>query len=276
MKKFDLSLRLILILALFIVASRLTHKVTQGFTIHAIQSNFPFNPDWVVQNPPLPDIFDQRFTFMGFGGQCYVFASEDGQYVIKFFKNRLNRVLPWQVARKKKLESKLNRDFTSYKIAMEKLPDETALLYVHLNKTDDLKKTVRIVDRLGIEHPINLDQVDFIVQRRAQMPFPRLIHFVQNNDLDSAKAMIDSIYNLLAARASKGIYDEDANVHRNCGFIDDKPIIIDVGRLKEDPTRIDPAIQRADFVRGTEKLRPFLKEISQDLSQYFEETYVEN
>jgi len=273
MKRFDLSLRLILILTLFVATTRWTRKITDGFTIATIHSQYPYNPNWEVQNPPLPDVFDQRFTFLGSGGQCFAFLSEDGTYVLKFFKNRLNRVLPWQKGRKLKLEKKLSRDFASYKLAMEKLPEDTGLLYVHLNKTDSLQKRAHIVDKLGIEHQVDLDQVDFILQRRAEMTYPHLLQLVQNNDLAGAKEAIDSICHLIIGRCQKGIHDEDAKIHRNCGFIGNRAIIIDVGRFKEDPRRIDPAVQRSDFAECTQKLNRYLEEISPELAQYFEENY---
>lgn len=221
-----------------------------------IQSHYPYNGAWDVQNPPLPDVFEQRFVYLAAGGQCFAFLSEDGKYVLKFFKHPLK---------------KLNRDYSSYKLAMEKLPEETGLLFVHLNKTKNLEKKARIVDKLGIEHRVDLDRHDFILQKRAVMTYPHLLHLVQANDLEGAKEAIDSICALILNRCQKGIHDDDAKIHRNCGFIDNQAVIIDVGRFRPDVRRLDPKVQSADLIRCTEKLKAYLEEISPELALYLEE-----
>ncbi len=262
MKRFDQSIRLILIICSFVFAARLTKKATEGFTLLGIQSHYPFNPAWEIQNPLLPNVFEQRFTYLASGGQCFAFLSEDGKYVLKFFKHQ---------RRKKKQLKKLSRDYVSYKIAMEMLPIETGLLFVHLNKTDTLKKEARIIDKLGIEHHVDLDRVDFILQKRAEMTYPHLLHLVEKNDLAGAKEAIDSICALILSRCQKGIHDDDAKIHRNCGFIEGRAVIIDVGRFKMDPRRLDPKVQSADLIHCTEKLKSYLEEISPELAQYLEE-----
>lgn len=153
---------------------------------------------------------------------------------------------------------------------MEQLPEETGLLYVHLKKTDELKTQAKIIDKLGIQHQVDLDKVGFILQKRAEMTYPHLLQLVQNHDIAGAKAAIDSIYSVIVARCQKGIHDEDAKIHRNCGFIDNKAVIIDVGRFKADPRRQDPEVQKRDLALCTEKLKHFLEDLSPELATYLE------
>ncbi len=156
---------------------------TDGFTLLKIRSTLMANPKWEIAETfpqEISPLLSQKFLYLDSGGQCYAFASEDGKVVIKFFKHHLRR-LPWLIAHiplpskyaalreKQKIKrlSKLDRDFTSYKIAYERLREESGLLYLHLNKTKHLNLYVTIVDKLGIAHYLDLNDLEFIVQYNA-------------------------------------------------------------------------------------------------------------
>ena len=83
-----------------------------------------------------------------------MFQSQDGKYVLKFFKYQRYKIKPWVEAftfipfvaahRDRRLQhkqDKLARFFSSWKLAFNELQPETGLVYVHLNKTDYLKTT---------------------------------------------------------------------------------------------------------------------------------------
>ena len=254
---------------------------TAGFTIPNIESHLDYNLDWEVKNGALPSIFEQSFSYFGAGGQCFVFLSEDGNYVLKLFKHHQRRLpllikslpLPhkWAVKREKQRTrrmKKLQRDYRSYKLAIEQLAEETGLLYVHLNESTNLQKSARIIDKLHIAHIIPLDHVGFVIQKKASLALPHLKELIDAQELSTAKKAIESICDLIVSRCKKGIYDEDAKIHRNFGFIDNKAILIDVGRLRPDPTRTDPKIQRADLIKITQRLDSYLQDLSPELSEH--------
>ena len=264
---------------------RFCYDKTDGFKIANIFDNLPYNANWEVKNPPLIEGMDQKFSYLASGGQAYAFVSEDGKYVLKFFKHHLRRASPlvrylplpssWRKKRSlhiQKRRKKLIRDFNSYKLAMENLRQETSLLYVQLNNSSSLDQTVTIVDKLGIEHNIPLDKVGFVLQEKAELAFPHLLQLVQKDQIMKAKEAIDSILDLIISRCEKGIYDEDARIHRNFGFIGNKAILIDVGRLKLDPSRKDQQVQKQDLYKITRSLRLYLKDICPQLADYLQET----
>ena len=238
---------------------KFTHSQTDGFTLPKIRSNLPYHEEWATQDKPLEPlepIFQQKFTYLGSGGQSYVFASEDGNYVIKFFKHYRMRLHPLidhiplpkklslkrEVQRAKRLK-KQNRDFGSYKLAFEHLKEETALIYIHLNHGEDLGLVARIVDRLNIEHKLRLDDYTFLLQKKGCLAYPYLDQLEEREN----KKAIALIKELVKARCNKGIYDEDAKIHRNVGFIDGHPFFIDVGRLKYDDLRKETKVQNKDL-----------------------------
>ena len=155
---------------------------TDGFTILRIQSKL--SPSQELPTTP-PDVFSQDFTYLGSGGQVYAFVSSDDQYVLKFFKHHHHflpfwrSVLPGSSEREQKREKKRVRDFTSYRLCKDLLPQETGLLFVHLDRTEHLKTEVRILDKLQIAHLVDLDTTAFILQKRATLAYDYLEDLIQ-------------------------------------------------------------------------------------------------
>ncbi len=193
MKKFALRL-ILLLLAVFALygVGRFYYLVTGGFMVSNISSDFP--------HQPLALAMDQPYYYLGKGCQSYVFASADDQYVIKFFKYQRYRLQPWLTYfpplpaivayRQEKIEKKWNKldgFVQSWKIAFENLKDETALIFVHLNKTDHLKKTMTLYDKIGQKHLIALDEMEFCIQRRARMLCDILLEYKEKENLTDAK-----------------------------------------------------------------------------------------
>ena len=125
--------------------------------------------------------------------------------------------------------SRLKEEQESYRLAFEELKEETGLIALHLEKTAPLFAT--LVDKLNIEHRIDLGQFEFMLQKRAEMVFPTLAAFRERGDHAAAKRAVERLERLIQQRQSKGIADRDPNVSKNFGFVGDVPIQIDVGRF---------------------------------------------
>ncbi len=266
------------------------HRQTAGFTLTAISSNLTYHPSWETrpltsdENLQVEALLKQKFFFLNRGGQCYAFISEDGSSILKLFRLHRRR-LPGIVmalplpsflesyrARKAANRSlKLYRDFNSYKLSFEELKEETALLFVHLNKTNYLKQQVTIVDKLGIEHRIDLDTTEFVLQKKVSLVCEELNALVQKGQLTEAQRRLDALLDLIVFRSKKGIHDEDAFLTRNFGFVGEKAVILDVGRFCKDPSRIQPEVYRADVQTIVNRFLPWLQENHPSLAEYLEE-----
>lgn len=266
------------------------HRQTDNFTLARIHSDLPFNPAWEIsplspeKKIELKQLFNQKFYYLGCGGQCFAFASEDGNYVIKFFKHKIRKPftlflkipLPGTLNQKRlkkwnRALFKHNRDFNSYKIAYEDLREETGLVYIHLNKSDDLNQLVTIVDKIGIVHQIDLDKIEFIVQKRAKLVYTYIEEVMTQKNLQEAKTALHSLLNIIISRCKKGIFDEDARIHRNFGFIGTQPIFIDVGRFKRDPERTRPSVYKNDLLHIIGRFRQWLEKSYPELVLIFDE-----
>lgn len=282
-KRIKYSLRLLFFLLAAVGLHRFCYKQTDGFTMSKIRSDLGFHEEWAVpalspsEQSSLHQILSQRFHYLAKGAQCFVFLSEDGNYVLKFFRHHHLRppswveFLPsfWQQARlpsDEKKWGKLEKDFNSYVVAFTELKEQTGLLYLHLNKTKSLQQTATIVDRIGIAHTVALDEMEFMVQRRANLIYPTLAQWIDNHEIDTAKAALSNIVQLLHQRRIKGIFDKDPDLNTNFGFIGEQALQIDIGRFKK--MQGDPSNERDELIRITDNLKQWLDQRSEELSHH--------
>jgi hypothetical protein len=220
-----------------------------GFSVDKIRSPFTFQAEWEVSYTPFPEgIFSQKYIYLKSGQQCYAFASEDGKYVIKFFKmkhlipkTQLLAHLPFlKEYADKKIDQRIERHrrlFSNYKMAYEELKEETGLIYLHLNKTEHLQKKVYLLDKMGREHSIDLDRFEFVLQEKAELLASKL---TQNLKWDEKQKLVEALLHLVKKRLEKGFSDRDNGVKFNYGFIGDRAIQIDVGRIARDASLSSP------------------------------------
>lgn len=195
----------------------MTDQATWGFTVARLKASQPLGPSLGVD----PDIIlQQKFYLKDQGGQSYVFISADEKYVLKFFKDMPRPWIPFKKYQKKKI-GKLIRTINGYHLAFERLREETGILYLHLSPTKTCLATT-LVDRLLIEHSIDLSSVYFILQKRAT-PVASF-----------SESTLSQVCELLKKRASAHIADHDPRLQSNLGWIDGQLVFIDPGRFIED------------------------------------------
>jgi hypothetical protein len=276
----------------FVLACILVKKFcflqTDGFALYKMYSSLSYCSDWETtpsllqkDKDEISAILDQPFYYLAKGAQSYVFAAADGKTVIKFFRiyhlrpplwlTSLQLPLPLQPYKirkmlKKKLE--LERNFQSYKIAFQELKDETGLLYLHLNKTNHLKKSLTIYDKIGIAYQLNLDQMEFLIQKKASLVFPSITHLVNTEGFDAAKEAISALIKLLVKRCEKGIFDKDPDLHTNFGFFDKIPVQIDIGRFRRVQEYRQSEDYRDELIRITDEFRKWLDQNYPSLSDH--------
>lgn len=270
------SMRWIVKIALFIVCffitARFCKNQTGRFTILRITSNLKYNPQWETaplsseEQSHIKEILNQPYSYLSKGVQSFVFASQDGQYVIKFFRHdHLSSPpwAPWDMGKKHKKENKLHKDFLSYKIAYESLQKETGLVFLHLNKSN-FNQNLDLVDKLGIHHQIPLGRFEFLIQKRASLLYTALDKMIQAGRLDDAKETLTKLVLLLAHRSQQGIFDKDPDLNTNFGVIGTQPMQIDVGRFR----KATPKLDKNEIIRITDHLHQHLMVSCPELDQH--------
>lgn len=293
-KLIKIAILLCLSILLIYGLGRLYYHLTAGFTIANITSDFGHQPQWEVR--PLEEkesvefakAFHQPYTYLGKGCQSYVFASADGEYVIKFFKYQRYRFQPWLAyfpplpaivkLRQEKMEKKwkkLDGFVQSWKLAFENLKEETGLVFVHLNKTTHLQHTLTLYDKMGYKHEVSLDQMEFCIQHRAKMLCDALLENKENGDLENAQKIVRQLLTTILSEYARGLADNDHALMQNTGVSHGKSVHIDVGQFVFNDEIKNPEIFHQELFTKTYKFKLWLREYYPELAAFLEEELVQ-
>ena len=256
----------------------LCQKQTKGFALQKIISQNSSRKSLPSSLPQeglasLRKILSQPYYFLKRGLQCYVFISEDKQYVLKFFRWKQiespfwTHYVPdsWTKNLQERKEFQKKHDFASYQIAFEELSEETGTVFLHLSKTDFLHTSLCLFDPLHIRHFIQSDDVEFIVQKKADLFLP---YFEEHkNSKEELRSFLSHLVTLLQKRAERRICDSDISFEYNMGVLEGKPILFDIGNLTK--TTTSPSLH--EFIQQESKLLfPWLKNNDPELAVFLE------
>ena len=223
----------------------------KGFTLNKITSPHPYQEQWniptEISEEQLNQILSQPYNYFSSGKECYVFSSEDGNYIVKFFKQKhMDTTGFFSKPNRKELRKKT---YTSYQIAYEKFREESQLLYLHLTKTKHLKKTLHLTDNRGKPFSLKLDNMEFLIQRRGET----LLSYLQKHPKEKEQIK-EKLITFVKNRAAKGICDHDNNCEKNLGVIDGEIFEIDIGEFslaqeKESCTTIENLLKEIEDVQ---------------------------
>lgn len=282
------KLRRWLLIAFFtvtvLITVRLYFRLTDDFRIANITFPFSNRSEWDVPPSNFPEqdqrdqILNQTFSYLGKGAQSYAFVSEDGNYVLKFFKFKhlkpslLARMLPdippFDVYLKKvrvRKQKKFNSIFEGYRLAFEHNREESGLIVVQLNPNGK-EKLVTVRDKIGLEREIDLGTVPYIIQKKGETLRTILGRLLDHKEMDAAKERINQIFALFLNEYQKGIYDRDHGVLHNTGFIGNQPFHLDVGKLSKDDKMKEMENYKKDLKKVTARMIPWIKEQYPDLA----------
>ncbi len=267
---------------LFYGAGRLYYRTTGGFMQGNITYDLPYDSRWDLYHPEsIDELLMHKFHYLGKGCQSYVFSSDDGKHVIKFFKYQRFRPQAWlsffsfippiedyRLAKIEKKRQKLESVFMSWKIAYEDLQPETGVVFVHLNKSKNLQKTLVIYDKIGLEYKLNADDYEFLIQKKAQMLCPALNEMMAKGDSIGAKQLLDRLFNLLLSEYHRGFADNDHALMQNTGVVDGYPVHIDVGQFVKNQRASNPDVYHQELFNKTWKFRKWLEKNHRELADH--------
>lgn len=267
--------------------TRLYFNLTAGFRVGHIISDLDHDPKRDVRDlsakelDEVRSILGQKFHYLGKGTQSYVFLSDDQRYVLKFLKYQRFRAHPLlecfsfipflqdhKQSRLSDKQERLDKLFSSWKIAFEHLKTETGLVFVHINKSDCLQTPLVIYDRVGIKHTLNPDQLEFLIQRNAGMLCPTIKKYMQDGLETQAKNLIGDILDMVVSEYHRGLADEDHSLMQNTGVLDGRPVHIDVGQFVIDETMKDINLYDVELFSKTYKFRIWLSKHYPELEAF--------
>lgn len=216
---------------------------SQKYIEHKTNASFQASLD-DKQLAEIKAIVRQPFAYLDRGKQSYAFISQDRRYVLKFFDNRCWKSKPGRCQRK------LLRLLSGYRLAYGKDRDHSGLVFVQLDPNANLDVKANVMDRFGFRHEVDLSKVPFVLQHKAVPLRVVLTELLQQGDVAEAKQRLRQIIDMYVEEYQRGIYDRDHNFMYNTGFIEDKPVRIDVGRLRFDERYKDKQV----YVEDLEKI----------------------
>jgi hypothetical protein len=218
----------------------------KGFSIEKITSHHPRDERWSVAMPPpdvCDDLFNQPYYYLGSGCQTYSFRSQDGQYVIKFFKQRPMR-LSWRHRLLSPFFFEASRPlgvremlYSSCLLAFRELTDEAKLIALHLTRDAIPTRQLALCDQNGKWHTLQLSEMEFAVQRYGLPCGEQLSELIAQGRRNEAMALRQKILALVEKLQEKRIIDTDMVFEKNYGLVDGEPFLIDIGSLERGPYR---------------------------------------
>jgi hypothetical protein len=242
----------------------------------------PFHSEWEIslsqeKKSEINSILSQKFTYLGKGFQSYAFLSNDGNYVLKLFRldhcklkqgGLLLDFLKQKVGKKvrftKEPYSRAEGIFKASKITFDLLPEETGLIFVHLNPRPSDWPILNVRDYLGFTHLVDPSTTRFVLQKKAVKMFPALYRALRE-DRKSFYRMIASFSSLLDVFEIRGVGVEDAKMPSNFGFLGEQAIQIDFASNSD---RAEDAPQQMRNFRS--KLCSWLQKNAPDAVQFLE------
>lgn len=233
------------------------------------------------------EILKQPFSFLGYGHQTYVFVSQDQKYVLKFFmKDYLQRtwyfnlippVPPFKryvIYDGKSKQYRMERLLNGYAWAYHLNRKNSGLYYLHYQSEVPLNCIVCLVNRLGITQHFDLDDFIFAIQERVVTTRDELTRLFKEKNIARAKERIHQLFDLYLSEYQQALLDHDHNLIDNTGFVEEKAIRHDLGKLVKDETILSPEVYAEDLRKiAWKRIDPWVslhfpeyrKEISQEL-----------
>lgn len=205
------------------------------------EQSLKISPDEEARFTP---IFTQPFHYLDRGRQSYVFLSQNGQYILKFFDTRCLHSGSYPLlapVSKKRCAKKLERLVEGYRTAWRYDRFYTGLIYAQFAPNPLNPFKVIAYDRFGFKHEIDLAKVPFVLQERAVPTREVITDLLNKGDVNGAIKRLQTLKRMYIAEYAKGIADLDRNMMYNTGFVGNRPVRFDAGRLFLDKEMADPA-----------------------------------
>jgi hypothetical protein len=199
----------------------------------------------------------QKYRYLGKGRQAFAFESEDGKWVIKFFNQAYFRMPFWALLPREKTKREKREFFfqNSYRIASKILKKETGIVYLHQGLSLTPLPHLALTDKGGRSHRVNLQEIPFVLQRKADPFYPSLLSFSK----EERQRAIGEFLSIIAFRIDHQIRDGDRNIEDNFGMLEGTVVQIDPGKLYFETAPWDQKSLKHEWWSATHRFRKWLE-----------------
>lgn len=223
----------------------------------------------------------QPYYYLASGSQSFVFVSEDGKYVLKFFKNyRWKKpwyfsFLPLKNSYKEKVLKKREEGFLSTcqssLYSYEEMKEETGLLFLQIEASN--LDYISLKDRLHISHKVALEGLSFALQYKAIGIKETLLKYRKDHDTEKAETLIDNLFTFVLKRKEKGLTDKDPNFLNNFGIYKGNILNVDIGGFIKDPNKDMQYFFTKELLKSKKVILPWIAKHYPELTLYTENKF---
>jgi len=246
-----------------------------------MRSHLLVAPTTKAKEEELSCLLNQPFSFIDQGSTSIVYLSQDGTVVLKLFldkcyasKGGWRKIVPFMgrlSERRKELKMKRKR-FIGCINAYSLVAEATGMLYYHFSPTTFFSSKLRLLERDGEVREIDLNEVEFILQKKAVVSFDYFDQCALRGEMEKAKKGISDLLDFTLHLYDQGIVMIDLQLMSNFGFIEDRPVRIDLEHLEYD--RKWKKRYRGHLEEQLNSFRHYLDKWHPELISHFEEERV--
>jgi hypothetical protein len=223
------------------------------------------------------EILNQPFLYCGQGSTSKAYVSTDGQFVIKcFLQSEFISKKSWSIPvikklanRRKELRVKYNRIFGPI-YAYQNIPKESGLIYYQfIRPSNHFHQQVQLIEKDGSTVWLDLNQTEFLIQKKAVLVSDYLRAHVIQGDLEGAKSGLAKLLWMAKNLYDQGIVLVTLQFLDNFGFVGDDPMRIDVEHISFDANWKETG--KAHMSQELAKFRSWIVEHTPQLILFFNE-----
>ena len=272
-------MRKIWFLSLFIftclASIHFTYKIRHGFNVRKISHFKNRSPSELSK---LEDqILRQKFSYLSRGRQCFVFASEDGNYVLKIPRtDHINTSLITKIFPKLLKDKPIHRNkeeikiLKSFEIASHLLAEETALIGLHFGLKNSENLFITLQDPLGFSHKWDIKNANFVIQRRTSLWADLFTKAKKENNRTQKELLILSAIDFFVKRSKKTVANSDNTFDRNFGFENGITFQIDIGDFRLESEGYDPINNKRRFYDALQTVKYWLEKNDPEMIPFLE------
>ena len=147
-----------------------------------------------------------------------------------------------------------------YALAYSLDRENSGLVYAQYDSKIPLNSVVTLIDKLGISRTTPIDDYVFVIQSTVIQTRVELTTLLKQGNVARAKERIKQLYELYLSEYSKSLLDHDHNAIDNTGFIGEKAIRHDVGKVAFDESISLPENYTEDWRKiAWERIDPWME-----------------
>jgi hypothetical protein len=235
----------------FFSLNLLCKGLTGNFDPEELVSSSPTGQKWdtltLEQDFPIDAFLKQKFHYLGKGHQAFVFASEDGEHVLKLFKPHYPHIeffgesfnftyIPfakwfYRTFSKGYFAKCKERDLISYYNARTVFQKESLTEYVHLTTTSHITEKLHLLDKIRIAREMDPNTICFVIQKRVEPLHSVVSRLLKEDKSEDIRTILQGMKEILTRRAELKFYKPTHKFHVNFGCLGLTPVQLDIGNL---------------------------------------------